>query len=391
MTQYSNDEYPPRLEFSSDSTMICAYWSSTYRHGDKRTGPPLRVVFKASDGSIVADAVDSHSRLVGTYLRQFPRSVPRTSGMTYAPTNLSVRLATPFPDFLRDSGGWAFNNDFTLGVRMVNPRDVFPPHEKKDLVGGPHLWAIELWRLSPEAKRIWAVDVPDKVADLEEGAFCKLGGKDVVFLAFHPSRFGCLFSQEDGKVVRTIPYGPTQRRSLELRDEEEERGYPHTFSIDSTRNLLASGDFTGRRIRVVAIEDGGKLVFEAHAADAPDRPRGGVWSVERVEFAANGRYLIATYHFGGRGTWRTATPTEIYDTKTWQKVWQDDDKAIRQIIVSPDGKKMAYLRAGTLLRATLALEIVPFSASAALEDKQREDGGRAGKEKRDKDGSRQIR
>jgi len=36
--------------------------------------------------------------------------------------------------------------------------------------------------------------------------------------------------------------------------------------------------------------------------------------------------------------------TEIYDTATWKLVWQKNTEHIRDISISPDGKKVALMR-----------------------------------------------
>ena len=95
------------------------------------------------------------------------------------------------------------------------------------------------------------------------------------------------------------------------------------------------------------------MVFEANAEMNPVRPWGGDWRVRRVQFLADGKYVLAEYKFRGRGTSTVLEPTEIFETRTWKVVWKENDLEIKSVTLSPDGKKIAFLRANTL-------EVRPF-------------------------------
>ena len=75
--------------------------------------------------------------------------------------------------------------------------------------------------------------------------------------------------------------------------------------------------------------------------------------MHRVQFLADGKYLLAEYFFGGRGTSTTLLPTEIFETRTWKVVWKKNDLEIKSVTMSPDGTKIALLRGNTL-------EVLPF-------------------------------
>ncbi|MHC4399730.1 MAG: hypothetical protein ACYTG0_08625 [Planctomycetota bacterium] len=67
--------------------------------------------------------------------------------------------------------------------------------------------------------------------------------------------------------------------------------------------------------------------------------------------------MIVEYCFAGRSTWRELEPTEILETESWKKVWSENSLNIGSVCLSPDGKKMAFVRDGVL-------EIGPFVETA---------------------------
>jgi hypothetical protein len=366
ITKYG--EYDPRLEFSADGTMVCAFWEKTYQHGDSKIGPPLRIVFNAANGKIVEEAVDAMGRLTAAYVSRFPRSVPRSSGVVHDPLDESLKASMQFPSFLRGARGWGFNSDFSLGIRLTNPRSPWNGRQNADLHtdSGYALWAAELWRLSPKRERLWTVDLPENTADLAEVMFFLRGGKKLIALALHPGE-GYILSQDDGKVVERLRFNS-------FIDEKSPTNVIHgdatgpfkasEFSFDPVHSWLACGAFTGKGVRVFRLDDHQKPVFETGVYDDPYLPKGGVWSVGRVEFTNGGKYLIVDRRFAGRRTWKRADATDIYNTKTWQKVWTKDSEYISSVCMSPDGNKMAFVRSNSTHSKSF-LEIGSFSESEA--------------------------
>ena len=122
----------------------------------------------------------------------------------------------------------------------------------------------------------------------------------------------------------------------------------YCLSQDTAKGWLACGAFDDKRVRVVQMASNGPMVFEANTEVNPSQPWGGNWMVHRVEFLADAKYLLAEYDFGGRGTSTVLRPTEIFETATWKIVWKNSDPETGGITLSPDGKRMAFLRGDVL-------------------------------------------
>jgi hypothetical protein len=360
LTRYG--KYLPHVEFSTDSTMVCAFWETTHQHGSTTVGPPLKIVFDIH-GEIVPGTVSAKGGLTEAYIRRFPRSVARVSGMVHDPLADSLKLSTPYPDFLQGAGGWGFNNDFSLGIRQVKPRSAWNGRPNQDLHedSGFALWTLELWRLLPKKEQVWNVELPEPTAAIEDVLFFRRDGKNLMALATHPGE-GYILSLDDGRVVSRIRYNSFDSERPPKNAISDDSAGPFKasqFSFDPSRDWLACGTSEGRGVRVFSLHSSAKLIFETNVYDNPHLPKGGKWSVEHVEFAAGGQYLVVERHFGGRGTGIRVNATEVFETKTWRKVWWKNSEYISSVCVSPDGKKMAFVRSNFMHNRSF-LEIGSF-------------------------------
>ena len=59
---------------------------------------------------------------------------------------------------------------------------------------------------------------------------------------------------------------------------------------------------------------------------------------------ANGKYLTVQYEYSGRYILITRLPTEVYDTDTWELIWYENKEEVSAVTVSPNEKKIAFLR-----------------------------------------------
>ena len=202
-------------------------------------------------------------------------------------------------------------------------------------------------------KRLWEAELPEMVMELNSVAFFKRDNMSLILLAFGGTE-GFILSQEDGKLIERLQYG-------HIESKEEQKAYKrkfhldysdgdpalrftsHALSCDPVRRFLACGAFWGRRLRVVSLDAPYKTVFEANTEDHPNRPWGGVWKTDRVEFVGS-QYLAVDYSFGGRLSLRQYYPSDIFDTTTWDVVWHENSSDIRAVTISPDNRKLALMR-----------------------------------------------
>jgi hypothetical protein len=323
----------PEVEFSYGGNLILCWWLPQPPIGDYYKLLGRCVVFDLK-GRVVSDATDSHGRLTKNYEMMFPTTAARQHFAWFLKDTNSVRTTL-----------WGFSRDYSLGFRFLKPEGHFS------------LGDGELWSLGDGTKRIWTVQLPEKVGYQGIAAFLSDRGQSNILVAFSVSQ-AYVLSAKDGHVVDDFTYGKPET-------DAEQRAYRRKFGLmaeigdpslsfsagplafDSSRHLLACGALDGRRVRVVNADPAHNIVFEAHTNDNPERPRGGLWSVVSVRFEACGKYLTAEYQFGGRLTLKHLTAAEVFDTRTWLVVWSDQKSGratARAPRISPDGKTMALIK-----------------------------------------------
>lgn len=334
------------LEFSPDSRLLCASWLPSPPVGDYNKIQRRAVVFDMR-GDVVRDASDQQGELLRKQAIMFPETAWRHR----------------FADFVQDTNNlrisaWGFARDYSAGVRFLKPAD-------SHLTKGK----LELWRFSPTNALEWSVTVPQTVGDSQlDGMawFLETNGKECVLVAFHGLN-GYLFSLRDGQLLDAFTYGKpdseaeaeSRRRKFGLHGDAHEAAcffFAGPVAFDPFGKLLACGDISSRRLRVVSVEQPHRVLFEANTEDNPELPRGGNWRVSCIHFDGNGKYMVVGYTFGGRLTTKAYDPVEIYDTSSWRLVLSINSPDICSAEpprVSPDGKTMALTRGDWL-------EIGPF-------------------------------
>ena len=357
-----NHSHGPDLqgtEFSRDGKYVCVAWY----HSESLSGLPLRMVFD-TEGNRVHGLVNTTGKFTLEAAKAFPRILPRTSEHLLSSDIESLKACTPFGPWLTDAGGWGFNHDLTLGLRLVNPRSGYDGSKLTLPADGLTVWTAELWQLAPRERRLWSADLPPEIGVLGPVEFFARDGKPYILLAFG----GChayILSQADGQLIETISHRgevqpvpanrPKDWEPHSERRDSDQRG--HQIAFSPSRNLLAFGQIAGKGVVVISLETPSHIVFNDDTVPELPSPAGGIWSVGRVEFAAGGNFLIVESHFGGRGTSRSYRPTVILDTRTWKRVWWENSSIISGVSLSADGKQLACFRQ---TRWTTKLEIGPF-------------------------------
>ena len=320
---------PAGMEFSSDGKCILCWWLPRPPIGDCDKILGKCVVFDLT-GAAVSSATDPSGHLAPEYVMQFATTASRQHfGWFLADTtNANVCL-------------WGFSPDYSLGFRFLKPEGYSLPGDG------------ELWRLSPSPKRLWRIRVPEEISRRGLAGFFGTDGSERLLVAFE-GMSAYVLSTNDGTLLDTFVYGSPPDHHAQIPSF-----LAGELSFDSTRRQLACGADEGKRIMVVSANPPHGVVFKAHVAENPRRPRSGLWLVDSLDFSGGGRYLVAGYKFGGRATKKSLSMVEIFDTSSWRIVWSTEDAAISPVVtprISPDGKTLALIR-------DQWLELIPFGSS----------------------------
>ena len=338
---------PAGMEFSSDGRCVLCWWLPQPPVGEYDKILGKCVVFDLM-GAVVPSATGPSGHLAPQYVTRFPTTASRQRFAWFlADTNTgSVCL-------------WGFSTDYSLGFRFLKPEGYSLPGDG------------ELWRLSPSPERRWSMRLPEDISRRGLAGFFETAGSQRLLVAFM-GMSAYVLSTDDGTLLDSFVYGSSPRQVKEP-SRNQFSGLPPAqrapipdflagvLSFDSSRSLLACGADEGKRIRVLSVNPPHCAVFEAHVGENPRRPRGGLWSVDSLDFSGGGRYLVAGYKFGGRATKKSLSMVEIFDTSSWRTVWSTEDTAISPVVapkVSPDARTLALLRGHWL-------EISPFASGAS--------------------------
>jgi hypothetical protein len=340
------------IEFSNNNKYVSLLWLST---GKNENGPQASVIYDI-DGNKITDAFDTNGYLVPKYLKLFSKIITKMSNTYYWPQNEKIKFLAPNEDFLNNAKWWFFSDNFSTCLKLVNPRSAEDGNKLKlNESGGEIICTAELWKMLPKKQLLWSIDLPEELSDIEEGGFFQNGENNYILIVYNLEK-AIVLSQDNGKLLYAFNYNRDQssiERSLYYKDEIAYRKLGLGFSaskaaFDPNNNILACGELTGARVRIFSLNQKGKLIFEANSNIEPHRPKGGVWRVNRVELASKGKYLIVEYLFAGRGTSKTYSVIEIYDTNTWSKVWvwksSNNNIDICNVTISLDGEKMALIK-----------------------------------------------
>ncbi len=319
-----------RLNFAGDGRSICAWWKPYRRPGNPEKAVVEFVIVDLQTDRLRTSRETNHSEV----FHDFPM----------------VAWREMWKDFVKDAIGWAFTQDFFKGLRILPST-------------GYGQFVAEMWDLPQKKKPLWRTELPSPAYRPHPIELFQEFSSEAIPIATTPVG-GVFLSGTTGAIKGSFTFGPIEsdeeasmrkkRFHLKYSDGDPALTFStFTFSYDPKRNLLACGTFDDRRVRTILVTEPDRIVFEAHSNENPARPRGGKWSVQRVEFLSNGKYLLASASFGGRLTIISLEPTEIFETSTWKLVWQENDTKVRAVTLSPDGTKIAYLRENTL-------EVSPF-------------------------------
>ena len=316
------------LAFSEDDTMICVWWWAHSRPGDYLKDPVDYVIFTLK-GELVSSS-QGKPDLQNELVKKFP----------------TISWRFHHRDFVQDATAWTFTESHSRAFRILPTSS--DPLQCTVLA--------ELWSFSPKPELSWQRQLTRVLPGYRFAAFIHGTGHTNIFLDVSGEE-GMILDGTTGNEVARFSYGKREGRWRRLwrklrfglpgsLDDPSLRFCARTFAVDDINGYLACGAFYDRRVRV--LDQSYAVVFEANAEDNPAYPGGGVWRVTRTEFAGHGKYLIVEYQFDGRMTGQLLRPTDIFETATWKRVWQENSLEVDGVTLNHAGDKIAYLLSGAL-------------------------------------------
>lgn len=330
--KYSNE--PPQLEFSSTgcSNYLLAWWYPKHRRGlsedqlkheDDQKRLMDTAIISLEEERVVDTSFDGIKHFDDRIEKCFPDSLWRQR----------------YLDFVKKANVWKISNDFN---RMI----VFTKKES---------FVAELWDFRSRPKCLWSKELkPPCHHNLIDVFFIEREKYSAVLLCFWDG--AAIISQEKGELLDFFSYGipnsdATRKAYREkfnlwsVREKDNSLDFD-VFQADycPEKRWIACGTIDRREIRIVSVDSKHDIINILNADAPPDRPTGGSWKVRRLSFAGQGKYLLVEYDFSGRLAAKTIESTEIYDTETWKLVWYENKRNITSVIISPDGKKIAFMR-----------------------------------------------
>ncbi len=327
LKQYSlsTDDFP-KVAFSGDGQMLCVWWGLG-------KSPVKFLVFDLDGKSLSGWKNTNHME----FLQEFPMIAWRwTSGEFAQGANFGSGEA------------FNFNRDLSRGVRIVVPANRASPV------------TAEMWKLSEPKHKLWSQPLPgsrDVVAYATPVGILNDWNNGSEFINLDGQRCAELDPQT-GEIKRTFTFGPIETdeesklKAKKFGVSEDEADAVKFFvgerAYDAKRRWIACGSGNGQRTRVIDVARPEKILFEANSNANPFRPRGGSWRVDRVEFLAEGNYLVTETVYSRRfGPFKYLT--EVFDTSSWRSVWESKDPKTHSVTLSPDGRAMAYVRGTTVV------------------------------------------
>lgn len=158
-------------------------------------------------------------------------------------------------------------------------------------------------------------------------------------------------SPSTGEILHEWPYFKfdtnkgieAYRKRFGLREEVPFRAW--RIAHDDASGRVAAGDLQTARVRTVDLT-GRTASVELNSDMAPF-----IWQTSDIYFSGRD-YLVVRLKCAGR-TFASAEMMEVFDCRTWQRVWRSSNSGIRAAAVSHDGKTIAIIRDNVL-------EIGPF-------------------------------
>ena len=323
-----------RLMYSQNGQTICA-WSESSRvtkaEGRYTRVPPEFKMFDLTGKELGSHTNQDYSLL----LTNFP--------------SLAWRLR--LEPFRTNAESWFFSPEHSVGIRVFKLSTLW------DL-------RIECW-MSPQTSSnslLWVRQMQREFG-CKPIAMTESSEAGVLFVTGAGQELMVL-SKETGQTLRRFTVGHIETDKEAGRRKRKfgmpfDNGDPalyfssHVFSYDEKDHLLACGAFYDKRVRVLDITPPVKVVFEANTDANPAQPPGGSWVVRRVEFAADGRYLVVRYDFGGKLTKVSIDSTEIFDVRSWKSVWKENNPSIGSVALSPNGRLLAFVQDNSI-------HVIPF-------------------------------
>jgi len=326
---FSRAQKDLHMEWSPTGSNLCLWWNE----GSSARGKPTRWLVFTTNGVLLSSWTNAIFDPRGSPM-DFPAIRPWLKWSQYL-TNASAVTSDERESHL-------FCSTFSAGGIFSSTR-------------------VESIRLDPAGKQLWAQDFSES-GSVQQMKVVGEGGKDL-FVGFSGVA-AKLLDTATGRVRHSFTYGHIEddaealgrRKRFGLRIPASDvslRFYCGVLAVDAQNRRVAAGSFYDRRVRVISLLPPFPQVFEANANESPAITPGGAWRVYWMDFVASGSDLVVEYHFSASPPGSPRRRTEIFETGTWQRVWQTDAPDVHSVTVSSDGKSMALVRNN-------AVEIVPF-------------------------------
>ena len=365
---WSREMYMDCMEFSPDGKYLCVRFTH-YKQ------PRPRIFVYDESGELVNDAVGKDGFLTDAYRELFPEISMRSSAyiMVNDPYNVyeSTRNESKYAELTGFAHAWFFSKDYKYLVTISNPE--MEKYVERKAAGKPTYMLypdlkyvnVECWQLTDGKRRLWSsklkVNQDSGATGIEVGEFFNKNGRDyIIFNYFLEPAY--VFDAESGKLVDSFEYGPDlteddvdkiiQRYGLNREHWEDEIEFsPSEFAFNPLNRLLACGNFTSRHLRVISVDKPHKVVFEVFKYSSPQTPSNlfygsSFWSSGELSFAGD-KYLIVKNYAAARSLFRKRPylrRVDIYNMKTWKRVWNMTALKGFYVILSDNGEKIAVTR-----------------------------------------------
>lgn len=312
------------MEFAAQNAPYLGFWTlaptasdteyELANSGQIRSGASGRYVIIDFQGNMMADAVTATGALSDGYVDLFP----------------TIAAKQRYTEFLQDAEFWAFSPDGAYGMKSdICYEDTTGTHIMSCKDYTRESINFEFWDLTRD-ELLWE--------NIVKGYAIKFA--QLLVWQDQPAVLhrADILSQATGATLGSFEYAP-------LRGDNVGRllfsGNHIAYHTDA--RWLACGDFDSRRVRLYGIDPPYSLLREL---DQP--PRSLAWRVDGVTLNGNARYLTVATRFSPMMARHLRFPTEVYDVTTWKRVWYENRENIGDVIVSPNGQKIAFMRSGPI-------------------------------------------
>jgi len=354
---------PWSFEFSRDSQLFSVWDYEDTPPYDFSANPYIRVW--DLNGKCLSDSIDSTKLFMASKYRTLFDKCALREAPFWDSINGKYSKFTPYPDILRYTMGWFVSPDWKYMVTFSNP--LFEKWLKElktnDNAFKPDFKTVtmRMWQLEPVVSKIWETTYKGFTHPIIGRFYSKNGALYLLIVYF---RDVWIYSCNNGKLVTTFslfmetPKEELQKRIRQFNLEEwysspfDAEFMPFKIAFSPEKEIVACQDDGSKRFRVFSAIPDFELIYAGNENESPKsksslRYASGPWIADGIQFGGRGKYLLVSFKLGTRARWRSIPQqlvTEIYDTDTWELIWQKNTEHIRNMTISHDGKKVALMR-----------------------------------------------